>query len=52
MELPCKLCGSGGGTPNIFVDPFAQGDWRNAERLLNIAYRRTPLNPTADLWDC
>jgi hypothetical protein len=31
-------------------NPFAQAGQRNSERLLRIAYRRVPLNPTADLW--
>jgi hypothetical protein len=31
-------------------NPFAQAGRRNSERLLRVAYRRVPLNPTADLW--
>jgi Rhamnan synthesis protein F len=31
-------------------NPFVLGSQRNAERVLRIAYRRRPLNPTADLW--
>lgn len=33
-----------------FDTSFAEAGRRNAERLVRIAYRRVPLNPTADLW--
>ncbi len=31
-------------------DPFIEAGWRNTRRILRLALRRVPLNPTADLW--